>query len=40
MLHQRPLRNETQFVEKSGDYDAENAIYDETPVQPVQPIQL
>jgi len=40
MLHQRPLRNETQFVEKSGDYDAENGIYEETPVQPVQPIQL
>jgi hypothetical protein len=36
MLHQRPLRNETQFVEKNGDYDAENAIYEETPVQAIQ----
>jgi hypothetical protein len=36
MLHQRPLRNETQFVEKSGEYDAESGSFEESPVQPIQ----
>ncbi len=36
MLHQRPLRNENQFVEKDAEYDAENGIYQESPVQPIQ----